>query len=206
MDDKEDTLGMRILTAVLVAFQMLALCAAAVASQEPDEVEVRPALLVIDVQNAWLPMMAEEDKETATDRINEAIALFRENGYPVIRVYHSDPKHGPELDSEKFQFPESIAVTDDDAMIVKAHASSFVRTKLEEVLRDKERNTVFLCGLSATGCVLATYFGALERDFTTLMVKDALISPDASHTKVIEDICYSMTLEEISRTFANKQK
>jgi nicotinamidase-related amidase len=167
------------------------------AEEARERVEIKPALLVIDVQNQWMPKMAEEDRATAPDSINAAIALFREYGHPVIRVYHSDPKRGPEPGTEAFEFPESIAVTDADPKVVKAHPSSFAGTDLEEILRDGDRNVVFLCGLSATGCVLATYFGGMEREFTCLMVKGALLSGNAEYTAMIDDICYSVTLEEL---------
>ena len=159
--------------------------------------EMKPVLLVMDVQNVWLPRMAEEDRESAPDRINDAIALFREFGHPIIGVYHSHPERGPELDSEPFQFPATIAVTDDDIRVVKAHPSAFTKTELGDVLAESGCNRVFISGLSATGCVLATYFGAMEREFMPLMVQGTLLSPDATHTRFIEEICYSVTLEEL---------
>ena len=48
---------------------------------------------------------------------------------------------------------------------------------------------MFLCGLSAVGCVLATYHGAMELDYDTFMVKDALISHDNALTKSVQEIC-----------------
>lgn len=167
------------------------------AEEERMRTEIKPALVVMDVQNVWMPMMAEEDRNSAPEKINETIALFREFGHPVIRVYHSDPKRGPEPGTEPFEFPDSIAITDGDPKVVKSHSSAFTETDLEEILREGDRNTVFLCGLSATGCVLATYFGGTEREFMVCMVQEALLSGNAEYTEVIEDICYSVTLEEL---------
>ena len=45
-----------------------------------------------------------------------------------------------------------------------------------------------LCGLSATGCVLATYFDAVGRDYRTFMVKNGLISHDSELTDGVEEI------------------
>jgi nicotinamidase-related amidase len=165
------------------------------AGQENEE--LKPVLLVIDVQNVWMPMMAKEDVETAPDKINELIALFREYKYPVIRVYHSSPEHGPEPDTEPFEFPATIDVTDSDPKVIKNFSSSFTKTDLEQILEDGGHNAVFLCGLSATGCVLATYYGATDRRYPAIMVKGTLLSHNAEYTKVIEDICYSMTIEEV---------
>jgi len=185
----------KVITLAFVFVLLTATWLSPAAGQEKEE--LKPVLLVIDVQNIWMPMMAEEDVETAPQKINELIALFREYKYPVIRVYHSDLTHGPEPDTEPFEFPATVDVTDSDHKVIKNFSSSFTKTDLEQILRDGGHNTVFLCGLSATGCVLATYYGATDRRFPAIMVKDALLSHNAEYTKVIEDICYSMTIEEV---------
>ncbi|MGB7055439.1 MAG: hypothetical protein WBE28_08985, partial [bacterium] len=62
-------------------------------AREPAEKEakqMKPALLVIDIQNRYLPMMAQDEKDLALRIINGAIWLFRQHDLPVIRVYHSD--------------------------------------------------------------------------------------------------------------------
>lgn len=155
---------------------------------ERSEGAFKPALLVIDIQNAYLPYMAQEDKDYALEMINAAIALFRERDLPVIRVYHTDPKYGPAPDTEAFEFPSSINIEDDDPKIVKNYPSAFKKTDLEKTLRNMECNTLYLCGLSATGCVLATYHGAMERDFDVFMIKNALLSQNSTHTNYIEEI------------------
>jgi nicotinamidase-related amidase len=151
--------------------------------------KVRPALLVIDVQNAYLPHMDEKDKKMGMEIINYYIGLFRANGFPVIRVYHTNPKMGPKPDSEEFQFPKTVAVRDDDPQIIKNYGNAFKKTELDKMLKAKGCNTLFLCGLSAVGCVLATYHGAVDHDYNVFMLKDALISHDASLTKAVQEIC-----------------
>jgi len=162
--------------------------------KEHTQKQMKPALLIIDIQNKYLPQMDEADTKPGLRNINSAIWLFREYKLPIIRIYHSDPRWGPKPDSEEFQFPTSIQITEDDPKIVKNYANGFKKTDLEKLLHEKECNTLFLCGLSAVGCVLATYFGAHDRDFDTFMIKDALISPNAAYTNVIEDICQSVSL------------
>ncbi len=154
---------------------------------------MKPALLVIDVQNAFLPYMSDGDRKIAFFVINFAIDLFRGHGLPVYRVYHTDPaRGGPPPDSEAFAFDPAIKITPDDPQIIKNHPNAFKGTQLEKLLREAGRDTVFLCGLSSTGCVLATYFGAKDRDFKAFLVKDALLGPNAAHTDCIEDICDSV--------------
>ena len=176
----------------VIVTSLLALVLVAPAALAADEVVAvpagKPALIVMDVQNAFMPYMDEEDIEGAVQMINATIALFREAGLPVIRVYHSSPERGPEPGTEPFQFPESITVNDDDPMVVKGRPSAFNDTELDQVLRDLGCDTVFLSGLSAVGCVLATYFDADGRDYRTFMVKNGLISHDAEQTAHVEEI------------------
>lgn len=173
----------RLLLPVLVLLLGGPLLAAGAA--KPAPAKVKPVLVVMDVQNAYLPYMSEQDKKLGMEMINYTIALFRENGFPVVRVYHTDPEQGPPPGSEAFEFPKTVAVTDDDTKVVKNYPSAFRKTDLDKVLKEKGSNTVFLVGLSAVGCVLATYHGGEELDYQMFMVRDAVISHDSSLTKCV---------------------
>jgi nicotinamidase-related amidase len=155
--------------------------------------KLKPALLVIDIQNAFLPFMSDEDKGIGMYMINAAIQLFRENGFPVIRVYHTDPKEGPPPGKEAFEFPDTVRIKPDDPKIIKNYPNAFKKTELEKWMREKGYNTVFLCGLSAVGCVMATYWSAYDLDFNVFMIKDALISHNSIYTNFVEDICETIT-------------
>lgn len=188
------------------ALMIPALALAAGESPTASDRSLRPALLVIDVQNEFMPIMSELDAKQAPYMINGAIWLFREHNLPVIRVYHTDPKWGPAPDSPGFQFLSSIMVKDEDAKVVKNYPSAFKKTDLEKILREKGCNTLFLCGLSATGCVLATYRGADDLDYKVFMIKDALISPKAEHTDMIEDICETVSFTTLQVILDSIQK
>lgn len=175
-----------VVTVVLVI--LLVSPTAFAADEAATVIEGKPALIVIDTQNAYMPYMAEKDVEPAVRMINATIEMFRERGLPVIRVYHTDPERGPEPGTEPFQFPDTIRINDDDPMVVKTRPSGFVSTDLDQILKDLGCDTVFLCGLSATGCALATYFDAVGRDYRTFMVKNGLISHDSELTDSVEEI------------------
>ncbi len=194
---------MRTCTVLVPAILCACLAAGVPAARAADVAasELRPALLVIDVQNVWLPRMSEQDRSQAPDEINKAVSLFREFGYPVVFVYHSDEQRGPAVGTEPFEFAPTVAVGEDDLRIVKAEPSAFTRTELERLLLERDCNLVFISGLSATGCVLATYYGAMEREFKVVLVKDALLSSNSSHTDMIEEICYSMANDDIRKMF-----
>jgi nicotinamidase-related amidase len=190
---KEGTTMRRMTVLLVLGALAVASVPAMAAAENAAPARMKPALLVVDVQNAWLPYMDEKDVKVATEHINWAIKLFRDNGFPVIRVYHTDPKTGPAQGTEAFAFPKSVAVTDGDAMVVKNYPDAFKKTDLDQVLKEKGVNTVFLTGLSAVGCVIATYYGAEDHDYRTLMVKHALISHDAALTKSVYDICANIS-------------
>ena len=83
----------------------------------------------------------------------------------------------------------------DYAETIMAAAGHLAEANLDKVLKEKGINTLFLCGLSATGCVLATYHGALNNDYETFMLQGAIISSDEDLTKSVEKICQSVSLD-----------
>lgn len=166
------------------------------APEEQGKKEMRPALIVIDIQNRYLPMMSGE-KDLALRMINGAIWLSRQHDVPVIRVYHTDPQYGPNPGEEDFEFPESVIIEDNDTKVIKNYPSAFKKTDLEKILREKNINTVFLCGLSAVGCVLATYYGAMDLDFDVFMVRNAIMSHDSKYTDFVEDITETVSFQTL---------
>lgn len=163
----------------------------------------KPALIVMDIQNAYVPMMDDEGKEQALYFVNYAISKFRERGLPVIVVYHTDPERGPAPGTEPFEFPEEIKITDDDLKVVKNHPSAFEETELEDILRREGCDTVFLVGLSAVGCVLYTYFDAERLDFRTFMIGGALLSHDAKLTRSVEEITGAVRIGNLEYMILN---
>jgi nicotinamidase-related amidase len=164
-----------------------------VEAQMPQAEKMKPALLVIDIQNEFLPSMSEQDKKTAFDYINGALRRFHDKGFPVIRIYHSDPVAGPKPGSEAFEYPQSVLISPDDPKIIKTYSNAFNKTELEKVLREKGCNVLFLCGLSADACVLATYQGAEDLDFDAFLIREALISPDSAATRFVAGMCETVS-------------
>lgn len=167
---------------------------------------MKPALLVIDIQNAFLPMVPDREKEVGMYMINALIDLFRKSGYPIIRVYHQDLVEGPKTDTEAFEFPTTVQVKPDDPKIIKHYGDGFNKTDLGKVLKDKGCNTVFLCGLSAVGCVLATSIGAENHDYKSFLIKDAIMSHNSTYTDNIEDIFGAINYDVVKVMLENSEK
>jgi nicotinamidase-related amidase len=167
--------------------------------QQPEQatapgVSFKPALLVMDIQNEYLPGMDKRDVEPGMKAIDTLIGIFREYKYPVIRVHHTEIGQGPAPGTEAFEFPKTVPVFADDPQIVKNYPSAFTKTSLDSLLKAHGCNAVYVSGLSATGCALATYFGAMDRGYDSYMVREAIISHNADYTNVIRNITGALPL------------
>ncbi len=168
--------------------------------------EIKPALLVIDIQNAYLKGIPENDKEIGLHYINGLIELFRENGFPIIRIYHLSEKYGPTPDTEQFEFPTSVLIKSEDTKVVKTYPDGFNKTDLDKILKEKGCNTVFLCGLSAVGCVLSTWIGAHNHDYKAFMVKNAIMSHNSEYTDNVEEMFDAVSWDMVSLIVENSGK
>lgn len=178
-----------LLTLILGAYSLTAL-------SQTQAAPIKPALLVIDIQNAFLPMIPEADRESAMGHINYYIATFRSHGFPVVLVYHHGEEYGVRPGTELFEFPSSVLIKPDDPKIIKTYPDGFVKTDLDKVLKELGCNTLFLTGLSAVGCVLATYMGAYSHDYNAFLVKDAIMSHNSEYTNNIE-IMFDAVSQEV---------
>lgn len=178
-------------------------------SQDPKEQtkpQIKPALLIIDIQNVYLSMVPEREKEVAIYYINGLIELFRSNGFPIIRIYHLDKESGPKPGSEQFEYPTSVLIKDEDAKVIKTYGNGFNKTDLDRIIKEKGSNTLFLCGLSAVGCVLATWIGAQDHDYKAFMVKDAIMSHNSDYTNQVEDMFNAVGYDIVELILENSEK
>ena len=167
---------------------------------------IKPALLVIDIQNVYLPYIPEREKEMGMYMINEMIDMFRKNNCPIIRIYHQEKENGLDPSSEQFAFPKSVIIKPDDPMVIKHYGDAFNKTELDKILKEKGCNTVFLCGLSAVGCVLATYNGARNHDYNVFFIKDAIMSHNSDYTDDIEEIFGAVNDEMVKLVVESAEK
>ena len=99
--------------------------------------------------------------------INSAIALFRKKGLPIVRIYHVDKGDGSLPGTDGFEFLPSIAIAESDPRAIKNYSNAN-KTELVGILERKQVDTVILCGLSASACVMATYVGAEDQDLPSI--------------------------------------
>jgi nicotinamidase-related amidase len=151
---------------------------------------MKPAFLVIDVQNEFfnLNQACADSLKAAIERINAAVDLFRKKNFPIVVIQHKSEEQGLVPGKSGFDVPESVKVEPQDIRIVKAFGTSFTKTGLAEKLRELGVDTVVVTGFCAEFCVLSTYRGAQDFDFTPIILKGSLASDNAEHIRFVEEI------------------
>jgi nicotinamidase-related amidase len=151
---------------------------------------MKPALLVIDIQNEFfnINQACSDSLKSAIEYINAAIDLFREKNRPIVVIQHKDEKQGLVPGKSGFDVPKSVKLTPQDPRIVKTYGNSFTKTELAEKLRELQVDTVIVTGFCAEYCVLSTYRGAQDLDFTPIMLKGSLASENTEHIRFVEEI------------------
>lgn len=156
---------------------------------------MKPALLVIDVQNEFFDInqACSDSLKSAIEYINEAIDLFRKKNFPIVVIQHKSEEQDLVPGKSGFDVPKSVKLEPQDIRIVKTYGNSFTKTGLAEKLRKLQVDTVIVTGFSAEYCVLSTYRGAQDFDFTPIILKGSLASENAEHIRFVEEITETIT-------------
>jgi len=151
---------------------------------------MKPALLVIDVQNKFfnINQACSASLKSAIDYINEAIGLFREKRLPIVVIQHKSAERELVPGKSGFGVHKSVKLKPEDMRIVKTYGNSFTKTGLAEKLQALGVDTLIVTGFCAEYCVLSTYRGAQDFDFTPIILKGSLASDNAEHIRFVEEI------------------
>jgi nicotinamidase-related amidase len=162
---------------------------------------MKPALLVIDVQKEFFKFGATtaQSLHDAIEYINEAIALCREKGVPVVCVQHIDQEENLVPGKEGFELPEELDILPSDLHVHKTYGNSFNKTPLEERLRDLGVDTVIISGFCAEYCVLSTCRGAQDLDLTPIVLRGSLASGNLENIKFVESISDIISLGALKK-------
>ncbi|RUS46273.1 isochorismatase family cysteine hydrolase [Cohnella sp. AR92] len=141
------------------------------------------AFVIIDVQNIFInELRPYRNVAKPFEYINYVAGMMRKHDQLVIHVRDveepDDGKGGLDI------VPE-IVVAPEDRQVTKLSSNSFWNTDLEQILSDYSPDLVVLSGYAAQYCVLATYNGAAERGFRTVMLQGGLLS---EYEDAIQDV------------------
>lgn len=145
---------------------------------------MRPALLVIDVQNEYFAPYGQwvlPEGEKALGMIQQLLTSSRATHVPIFHIVHEslDPQSAvfrsgtPGIDMHP-----AITVMHGEKQIVKHFPGSFTQTALEANLQQLNIDTLIICGFMTHMCCDTTTRQARERRFNIMFASDATATRD----------------------------
>jgi nicotinamidase-related amidase len=140
---------------------------------------MKPALLIIDVQNAiddprWR-QQGDRNHPEAEHNIARLLAAWRERRLPIYHIRHdsrfADSSYRPGQPGNDFK-REAMPLAG-EPVIAKQANSAFIGTDLESQLRDAGHAMLFVAGVITNNSVEATVRMAGNLGFDTYLVEDA---------------------------------
>ncbi len=189
------------------------------------KISFRDALIIVDVQNDFLPggALPVPQGDEIIPVLNKYIELFVECGAPIFatRDWHPEnhfsfkenggiwQKHcvqgtkGAEIPSELRLPLDTFFINKGDRPELEAY-SGFQGTLLNDLLRERGVKRVFIGGLATDYCVKHTVLGALNLGYTTFFLSDASkgvdLTPGDSERAIAEMLsrgAISITLDDL---------
>ena len=155
------------------------------------------ALIVIDLQKGIVALPTVHSTAEIVDRSAQLARAFRERGLPVVLVNVTAPAPGrTDAGPRNFSFPDNWAALvpeleqqPGDYLVSKQRPGAFIGTGLDEYLRGRGVNQVFLTGIATGTGVEATARSAFDHGYNVVFVVDAMTDRDAEvHRHSIEKV------------------
>ncbi|EIJ40333.1 LOW QUALITY PROTEIN: nicotinamidase-like amidase [Galbibacter orientalis DSM 19592] len=173
----------------------------------------KPALILIDVQNAFL-----DDEYWGGNRNNKdaeficgkILSKWRELELPIFHIRHSstNPESKLNANNEGFQFNENVTPLTGETcnnVITKNVNSAFIGTNLKKELEVLGVNTLVIVGITTNHCVSTTTRMAGNFGFETYLISDATAAFDRvgiNGEKYDAEIIHLTTLANLNDEFA----
>ncbi len=146
-----------------------------------NELTKKTALVIIDVQKAWILNNWGKRNNPQFERNLKAIIEFsRENGIEVIHVRHlSYNENSPFREGkESFEFQDIAIPIGNEKIVTKRVNSAFIGTDLDVYCRMKGIKTLFLAGITTDHCVSTSARMAGNLGFENYVIEDACYTFD----------------------------
>ncbi|MDA8373422.1 MAG: isochorismatase family protein [Actinomycetota bacterium] len=151
----------------------------------------RPALIVIDMMRAYF-VEGSPFCLPSTGSVESAGRVLDAARKAQVPVFHTRVMFGPDaVDGGVFvrkvpalrmligetglgQLMPQVAPKGHEVVIVKQYASAFFGTTLQPTLTSMGVDTLFIAGVSTSGCVRATAVDAVQYGFAPFVIRDAV--------------------------------
>ncbi len=187
----------------------------------PTGIGEKPALLIIDVQYRTVGSeprpIREAIKEYSTacgevgwaavKNITRLLALFRQNGWPVLYPYVSPKEKFDQgrlsdkvpaimgVAARGYDFVAEVAPREGDVLLPKKHPSAFFGTPLASYLVGLSADTLVVTGCTTSGCVRGTVVDGFAYNFRILVPHDCVYDRSA--------VSHAVNLFDMSEKYAD---
>ncbi|MFH1729940.1 MAG: cysteine hydrolase family protein [Pseudomonadota bacterium] len=147
--------------------------------------ENQKALIIIDVLEGIvkLPVPIYEEKKFF-ENLQIILKKAKDKEIPVIYNQHFTPKGSFfEKGSENQRIHKLIEPQKGDIVIEKHNPDSFHGTNLDQILKEKNINTLYICGFAAEGCIDSTVRSAFSKDYKVILISDCHTTTDTEILK-----------------------
>lgn len=180
------------LTAIFIAVYLLLvfrnLSAVSIGSRIPEQEQIRPALMVMDIQEGITGKMSKNKRyQNQSDWLitgaNKIIKEAKDANIPVIYIRFEMTNWIMNLLGGGILAQGSLGIEIDkrleivsDHVITRDQFDAFANAKLDARLGDLNVNCLDCIGVDAACCIDRTAKAAINRGFTARVIKDAVIS------------------------------
>ena len=162
------------------------------------------ALLIIDYQK-WIVSEFVAEKDELLKACRQILARARQRDMLVVYIVTAFREGYPEVSSLNPIFSDfrangylqegtrGAAIHRDigpgagEVMIAKRRTGAFAGTELDILLRAHGINTIVLCGIATSGCILSTVRSAADMDYRIIVVRDCCSDLDRQVHGVLMD-------------------
>ncbi|SCC73194.1 cysteine hydrolase family protein [Acinetobacter albensis] len=148
----------------------------------------KSALLVIDLQNEYLPtgkLPLVNIEQTAANAV-KVIAKARQEGTQVIYVQHIGNAESPifQPSSNGIEFQDTVKPQANETVVIKNHINAFLNTNLKEILDSNEVTELVVLGAMSHMCIDAAVRAASDFGYKVKVIHDACATLDLEFSGV----------------------
>lgn len=141
------------------------------------------ALVLVDLQNDYFPSgnMALNNPEKAAANARLLLDKFRKTGQTIIHIQHISIQPNATFflpETKGVEIYELVAPNQDEDVVTKNYPNSFRDTTLLEVLKNRQIESLIICGAMSHMCIDATTRAAFDYGYHCTVAEDACATRD----------------------------